>query len=96
VRVNKIVDNWNEDHGTDIKILFLPVAHPHLNRIELIWSRIKERRLHIGELAHEKQASITAEDWERVYQRNGAFALGCMDVENCDDTTNLLSGIDFT
>jgi hypothetical protein len=35
---NKIVGNWIEDHGTDIKILFLPVAHPHLNRIEHIWS----------------------------------------------------------
>jgi hypothetical protein len=22
---------------------------------------------HIGELAHEKQASITAEDWERMF-----------------------------
>jgi hypothetical protein len=28
VMVCKIAQNWNEDHGTDIQILFLPVAHP--------------------------------------------------------------------
>jgi hypothetical protein len=48
----------------------------------------------IGELAHEKQASITAEGWEKVYQRSRVFALGCMDVYNIDDTTNLLNGIE--
>jgi hypothetical protein len=72
VRVIKIVDNWNEDQGTDIKILLLPVAHPRLNHIELIWSRVKTHMAsnnfndenmmaHIGELAHKKQASIPVE-----------------------------------
>jgi hypothetical protein len=40
----------------------------------------------IGELAHEKQASIPE---ERVYQRSRVFALACMDVDDSDDTTNL-------
>jgi hypothetical protein len=48
----------------------------------------------IGELAHEKQASIPAEDWERLYQRSRVFALGCMDVDNSDDTSNSLNDIE--
>jgi hypothetical protein len=55
-----------------------------------------ENMARIGELAHEKQASISAEDWERVYQRSRVFALGCKDVDDSDDsddTTNLLNDI---
>jgi hypothetical protein len=97
--INKIVENRNEDHGADIKILFLPVAHPQLNYIELIWRRIKtyiasnnfndeNMMARIGELAHEKWASLTAEDWERLYQRSRVFTLGCKDADNSDDTSN--------
>jgi hypothetical protein len=73
--------------------------------IELIWSRVKTHMAsnnfndenmmaRIGELAHEKKASIPAEDSERVYQRSRVFALGCMDVDNSDDTTNLLNDME--
>jgi hypothetical protein len=85
--------------GTDIQILFLPVAHPQLNPIEIIWSRIKtfvasrnfndaDMMARIRGLAHEKHESVTAEDWEKVYQKSRVFALDCMDVDDCDDITN--------
>ena len=35
------VDEYNEEHDTDIKILFLPVAHPILNAIEMCWGEMK-------------------------------------------------------
>jgi len=33
---------YNKIHKTDLKLLMLPVAHPELNPIELMWSGIKK------------------------------------------------------
>jgi hypothetical protein len=44
----------------------------------------------IRELAREKHESITAEDWEKVYQKSRVLALDCMDVDDSDDITNLV------
>jgi len=37
----KWINDFNAAHGTDIKFLLLPVAHPILNPIELMWSHLK-------------------------------------------------------
>ena len=38
--IQKIADKFQNDDG-HIKVLFLPVAHPELNPIEMVWSCIK-------------------------------------------------------
>lgn len=32
---------WNATHGTDIRVNYLPVAHPQLNPIEMMWNWLK-------------------------------------------------------
>ena len=53
-------------NGTDIRLLLLPVAHPALNHIELMWGQIKRyvrdnncdfTITHIRELAEQKYRS---------------------------------------
>lgn len=38
--IQKIADKFEDEHG-HIKIIFLPVAHPELNPIEMVWSFVK-------------------------------------------------------
>jgi transposase len=64
-------------------LVFLPVGHPELNPIELVWAQVKSyiRRNNseftlgaVRKLGKEKMASITAEHWKRCEQH-------CISVE---------------
>ena len=69
-KIQKLADEF-ASNGFDIKILFLPVAHPELNPIEMVWSFIKRkvasRNLHFN-LTHVENetkkhiAEIAAQD----------------------------------
>jgi len=39
--VHQWIEAFNRQHGTDMKMLMLPIAHPQLNPIETMWSHIK-------------------------------------------------------
>jgi transposase len=41
MRITETVNEWNAMHNSDIRTLLLPVAHPQLNPIELVWSWVK-------------------------------------------------------
>lgn len=49
-KIQRIADKFKND-GFEIKILFIPVAHPNLNAIEIVYSLLKRvvasRRLHL-------------------------------------------------
>jgi len=77
------VKNWNAEHGTDIRVNFLPIAHPQLNPIELMWNQIKtyvKKHNHdfkmqtIHELTRSKQQSLTREDWIKACNTADKFA----------------------
>ncbi len=36
------IDEWNLETGSDIKLLYLPVANPELNPIEHVWCFLKQ------------------------------------------------------
>lgn len=60
-KIQKIADKFSTDEF-DIKILFLPVAHPELNPIEMVWSFVKRavasRNLHFT-LTHVENVTKT-------------------------------------
>ena len=75
---------FNAAHGTNITVLLLPVAHPVLNPIELIWNQLKRHvrqenhefdMAKIRELAFAKQESLGAEDWKAACEHSHAYAL---------------------
>src|SRR5207237_3108264 len=41
--IQDIVDDFNLENGTDVKLLFLPVAHCELNPIEIVWAFMKAK-----------------------------------------------------
>ena len=40
-KVNELLASWNTEHGTEIRLNILPIAHPRLNPIEMIWAWLK-------------------------------------------------------
>ena len=82
--VQKWVDSYNSANGTDVKVLFLPVAHPQLNPIETMWSLIKQfvrqhNRLYdmhaIWRLAAERRDSLDAAAWAALYGHMRKYAI---------------------
>jgi len=77
------VKAWNTNHNTDIKVNVLPIAHPQLNPIELIWHQIKQ---YVSDNNHEytmegirahavaAKAKIGATAWEKAYRHMRKFA----------------------
>ena len=49
-KIMEWINDWNSARGTDIVVNILPVAHPQLNPIELVWSWIKS---HVASANHE-------------------------------------------
>lgn len=69
-KIQKIADKFTNG-SFELKIIFLPVAHPELNPIELVWSSIKRhvskhnqlfRLSEVERLTKEKIQSITVEE----------------------------------
>ena len=70
-------------NGTDIRLLLLPVAHPVLNPIELMWGRIKRyvrdnncnfTMSHIRELAEHKIQEQDSRAWNASFQHTWKYA----------------------
>ena len=83
-----LVHTWakrfNEEHGTNVTVLILPVAHPVLNPIELIWTQLKQYvRQHNSEhdmariraFVLEKQTTQGASQWESVCEHSRKYAV---------------------
>jgi len=82
--VHEWCKSFNESHGSNVTVLLLPVAHPVLNPIELIWSRVKRYvregnhdydMAKIRQLALEVQGSLGPDDWKGVCEHSHAFAV---------------------
>lgn len=84
------LDKWNGDHATDIKVLFLPVAHPQLNPIEMMWSWLKE---HVKKNNHDfkmstvkglvlaRQQQLNAEWWGKACSHASKFAMEYVEAD---------------
>ena len=66
------VKTWNEENNTDIRLNVLPIAHPELNPIEMVWCWLKTwvasnnhdfKMTMIRTLAEQKQAAIGPAEW---------------------------------
>ena len=75
-KIQKIADKF-EQEGFSIKILFLPVAHPELNPIEMVWAFIKRtvasenmsfKLSHVEQLTLEQVQVVTAAQFSKYYE----------------------------
>jgi hypothetical protein len=84
-QIQKWFDDYNiENPGRDLKVLMLPVAHPTLNPIEMMWNRIKTwvrkwnkdyTMARVKELVDEARAQQGAAEWTSVYERMRRYAV---------------------
>jgi hypothetical protein len=90
MRVTKTLNQWNIDHNTDIKILLLPIAHPQLNPIELVWSWVKTevakrnkdfKMKTLYDLTIQRKDEITPEMWSKSCRRSDEIAREYMEVD---------------
>jgi len=83
-----LIHEWtkacNEAHGSDVTVLVLPVAHPILNPIELMWSQLKKyvrQNNHdfdmtkIRRLVMEKIDTLGRDAWKAVYDHSRKYAV---------------------
>jgi transposase len=82
--------SFNSAHGTDITVLLLPVAHPVLNPIELLWGQIKRYvRSHnhqfkmdrIEALVKEKRNQIGPDEWQASFRHSWSYAVDQWSVD---------------
>jgi hypothetical protein len=59
----------NKINNTDLKLLMLPVAHPELNPIELMWSGIKKHVRNNNKTFNMKDIKPLAEDYRDIQDR---------------------------
>ena len=90
-KIMEWLQEWNELHDTDIIVNILPIAHPQLNPIELIWNWIKTYvKTHnhdfsmplIRTLAHERVQQLDGEFWLKSYNKSDRFATDCITTDN--------------
>lgn len=91
------VDAWNASHGTDLRINLLPVAHPQLNPIELMWSWLKgyvARNNHDFDMAAIRTLTLTRVQeldgvwWSKACGKAHKFTMDCLqqaDLEAPDE-----------
>jgi len=84
---------YNEEKGTDIKINILPIAHPRLNAIELMWNWLKSwvvcnnfdfTMSSIYDLTQERKADLNGEWWEKACNKSHDFVLDCITVDDME------------
>ena len=75
-KIQKIADKF-EKSGFQIKILFLPVSHPELNPIEMVWSLVKRKvasknlTFRLGDVekeTHEQLSKVSAETFAKYVE----------------------------
>jgi len=82
------VKSYNEAHGTNITALLLPVAHPILNPIEMMWGQIKrfvrsrnrpgdpEQSMEtLKSLVLEKRDAQGGEQWQASFRHSWRYAI---------------------
>ena len=75
-KIQKIADKF-EQEGFSIKVLFLPVANPELNPIEMVWAFIKRtiasrnmsfKLSHVEQSTREQVQNITTAQFFKYYE----------------------------
>jgi len=89
--IHQWLQAWNDEHGTDIRLNTLPVAHPQLNPIEMVWSWIKT---HVATNNHDysmpgirtlteaRVAQIGAEWWAKSCNKSEEFGAKCIAADD--------------
>ena len=98
MQISESINQWNIDNCTDIKILLLPIAHPQLNPIELVWSWVKTE---VGKKNTDFKMStvkatktlerineITPEMWRSSCLKSDEHARQYMEVDDMDDNAD--------
>jgi transposase len=91
MKITETVNKYNTENNTDIRILLLPIAHPQLNPIELVWSWVKVevakrnttqtmRELH--DLTLQRVNEITPEMWNNSCMRSDKFGREYMEADD--------------
>jgi hypothetical protein len=103
------IKSWNEDHNTDIVVNLLPVAHPQLNPIEMLWNWIKtyvKTNNHefsmpaIKRLTDERIEQLGQEYWTKACDKSHAFAIASFEADamllgDDEDVEDVESNDDF-
>lgn len=85
------VDAYNKKNNTDIRVNYLPVAHPQLNPIEMLWNWLKSyvatnnktfSIADIRRLAAERQHELNGEWWVKAFKKSHEFALDCIEADD--------------
>ena len=82
--VHRWCEEFNRTHSADIKVLLLPVAHPILNPVELMWSQIKRfvrdrntgtlNMAQIRDLAEQRMRQQGADAWTASFRHMLRYA----------------------
>jgi hypothetical protein len=84
------IKRWNEEHNSDIVVNLLPVAHPQLNPIEMIWNWIKTYVKEnnpafsmpaIKALAEQRVQELGVEYWIKACDKSHAFAVASLEAD---------------
>ena len=92
---------WNTKHNTDIKLNALPVAHPTLNPIEMLWNWLKRHvatnnhdfsMTGIASLAQARKEELDGAWWKKACAHSHKFAVDyyAADDEGCDEDPDQL------
>lgn len=91
--VHEWLREWNASHGTDIRLNILPVAHPTLNPIEMIWNFIKSyvksnnhdfNMTTIHDLARQRVDAMDASWWLKACNHSHKFALDYLAADDVE------------
>jgi transposase len=84
------INTFNAAEDTDLKVLFLPVAHPQLNPIELAWNSVKNhaakhnltwRMGGVKEAVEEGRDAYTAAAWRGACAKADSFGRDCLRLD---------------
>lgn len=85
------VDAYNKANNKDIRVNYLPVAHPQLNPIEMLWNWLKtdvaakNKTFSIADirrLATARQAELDGEWWAKACRKSHEFAEDCLEADD--------------
>jgi transposase len=97
LRLQVTVNRWNERNQTDIKILLLPIAHPQLNPIEMVWSWVKvevgkrNKSFTMTSVKNEtikRVGEINATQWNAACNKSDAVAVEYMEVDDIEEDSD--------
>ena len=90
-KIHEWMKTWNGNHGTDIKVNILPIAHPQLNPIEMLWGWIKRdvaannhdfSMVTIERLTRAKVAALDGAWWAKACAKSDRFAVNSIEADD--------------